>query len=250
MPLRSAERPRDRDNLALPVRFRADVSRTVTACSLLSPWCMSDSPVQVDVISPERFDRVQLLLRVGISVVMAIVGVTTAWLVGLMFVALPVIAAVAISVEGTDGYHAKVAPKVWSVLAWLLALSAYMSILVDRFPTEERGIKAAIRFTGRPTVGSALVRLLTSIPSGFVLSLLWCVSGLLCFIAVLFVLVTTSVPSSLLAFQRGVLRWNARLVAYHASLVDDYPPWSFDTDLSGDNPAGTASTSLPSAGSA
>jgi hypothetical protein len=27
-----------------------------------------------------------------------------------------------------------------------------------------------------------------------------------------------------------VLRWETRLVAYHASLVDEYPPFAFDTE--------------------
>jgi hypothetical protein len=37
-------------------------------------------------------------------------------------------------------------------------------------------------------------------------------------------------PRSILAFQRGAQRWQARLVACHASFVVDYPPWSFDTE--------------------
>ena len=44
------------------------------------------------------------------------------------------------------------------------------------------------------------------------------------------VLFTERIPPSILAFQRGVLRWNARLVAYHASLVEEYPPFALDTD--------------------
>jgi hypothetical protein len=43
---------------------------------------------------------------------------------------------------------------------------------------------------------------------------------------------------SILSFQRGVLRWQARLVAYHASLVEEYPPFSFETgDGHGATPA-------------
>ena len=39
-----------------------------------------------------------------------------------------------------------------------------------------------------------------------------------------------SIPAGILGYQRGVLRWQARLVAYHASLVDDYPPLALDTN--------------------
>ena len=42
------------------------------------------------------------------------------------------------------------------------------------------------------------------------------------------VLVSESVPNSLYDLQRGVVRWQARLFTYHASLVDRAPPLSFD----------------------
>lgn len=190
----------------------------------------SEYPVQIDVVSPVRFDRVQLLLRVGIAVVLGGFGLSAGWLVCLLFGALPLIAAVAISAD-RDVYRARVAPQIWRVLHWLLRLSAYMLLLVDRFPTEDtRRVVADIRYTGQPTLGTALGRLATSLPSGIVLMLLWLVSGPLWVVAALTVLLGLPMPRSILAFQRGVLRWQARLVAYHASLVEEYPPWSFDTE--------------------
>ena len=192
----------------------------------------NDYPVQIDVTSPPHFDRVQLLLRIGIAMVLGWVGVTAGWLVCLLFGALPLIAAVSIS-SARDAYLKEVAPPIWSVLAWLLRLSAYMLLLVDRFPAdEERSVTTEIRYTGQPTVGSALKRLITSIPSGIVLMLLWCVSGFLWVVAALAILLGASMPRSILAFQRSVLRWQARLVAYHASFVVEYPPWSLDTERS------------------
>ena len=190
----------------------------------------TDYPVQIDVTSPQHFDRVQLLLRIGVAILMGSLGVTAGWLACLLFGALPLIAAVAISSE-RDGYLANVAPPIWSVLGWLLRFSAYMLLLVDRFPTDDaRTVVSEIRYTGQPTVGSALARLITSIPSGVVLMLLWCVSSVLWVVAALAVLFGMSMPRSILAFQRGVLRWQARLIAYHASFVVEYPPWSFDTE--------------------
>jgi hypothetical protein len=196
----------------------------------------SEYPVQIDVTSPPSFDRVQLLLRIGIGILLGWLGVTAGWLVCLLFGALPLIAAISISSE-RDAYLEEVAPPIWSVLAWLLRLSAYMLLLVDRFPTDEaRSVVTKIRYTGQPTVGSALARLITSIPSGFVLMLLWFVSGVVWVVAALVVLLGLAMPRSILAFQRGVLRWSARLVAYHASFVVEYPPWSFDTE----SPSGQA----------
>ena len=189
----------------------------------------NDYPVQIDLHSPPHFERVQLLLRIGIAMLLGWVGLTAGWLVCLLFGALPLIAAVAIS-SGRDAYLKEVAPPIWSVLDWLLRLSAYMLLLVDRFPTDEaRSVVTEIRYTGQPTVDTALARLITSIPSGLVLMLLWCVSSVVWIVAALAVLFGLSMPRSILAFQRGVLRWQARLVAYHASFVAEYPPWSFDT---------------------
>src|SRR5690606_26967384 len=80
--------------------------------------------------------------------------------------------------------------------------------------------------TGQPTIGSALLRLLTSIPSAFVWCLLGIVSWLLCLFSYLTVLFAAKVPDSIVALQTGYLRWAARLFAYHASFVEEYPPFS------------------------
>ena len=189
----------------------------------------SDYPVHVEVTSPKHFERVQLLLRVILAIVLGWVGVTAGWLVWMLYGALPLIAAIAISARGSERYMAEVAPRVWRVLAWLLSLSAYMMLLVDRLPIDgDASTRVEIRFTGRPTVRTALMRLLTSVPSGFVLMVLWFVSSVLWLLAAALVLLGAPMPGSLLAFQRGVLRWQARLVAYHASFVDEYPPFAFD----------------------
>jgi hypothetical protein len=195
----------------------------------------SDYPVQIDVTSPPHFDRVQILLRIGIAILLGWLGLTAGWLVCVLFGVLPLIAAVAISSE-RDAYLEEVAPGIWAVLDWLLRLSAYMLLVVDRLPTDEtRSVVTAIRYTGHPTAGSALARFITSMPSGLFLMLLWFVSSVLWVVAALAVLLGLSMPRSILAFQRGVLRWQARLVAYHASFVVEYPPWSFDTEtLSGE----------------
>jgi len=197
----------------------------------------NESPVHVEVTSPLRFDRIQLLLRIFLAIALGWVGITGGWVVCLLYAALPLIAAIAISSRGGGWYAAEVGPRVWRVLGWLLQLSAFMMLLVDRFPTGEEDEPVQIRMelhpVREPTAGSALLRLLTSIPSGFVLMVLWFVSAVLWVIAALFVLLGSLMPRSILGFQRGVLRWQARLVAYHASLVDEYPPFSLDTEDGG-----------------
>jgi hypothetical protein len=190
----------------------------------------TEYPVQVDVTSPLRFDRVQLLLRIALSIILGWIGITAGWLICMLFGVLPLIAAIAISSVGATRYHSEVAPRVWRVLRWLLELWAYMALLVDRFPVESGDVRIDSRFTGTPTIGSALSRLITSIPSGIVLCVLWFASGVVWLVAAVIILLGATMPPSIIAFQRGVLRWQTRLVAYHASLVEEYPPFSMDTD--------------------
>lgn len=187
-------------------------------------------PVHVEISSPPRFERMQLLLRILLAILLGWVGITAGWLICVLYGALPVIAAVTLSSAGPDRWGQEVAPRMWRVLSWLLQFSAFMVMLVDRFPTgDDFPVKLELRASAKPAVGSALARLVTSIPSGIVLMVLWWVSGILWMVGALFVLFGASIPESILGFQRGVLRWQARLVAYHASLVDEYPPFSFDT---------------------
>jgi len=186
-------------------------------------------PVQLDVTSPPRYDRVQLALRAVIAIALGCLGVTGGWLMWLLYLALPVIAAVAVSTRGARSYLDELGPRLWHVLRWLLAFWAYMMLLIDRFPTREpTGVEVEIQVDGQPTPGSALLRLITSIPSGFVLGLLGIVSWVLVIAGAVMILIERRVPDGILGFQRGVLRWQARLLAYHASLVDEYPPFSFE----------------------
>jgi len=206
----------------------ADSSATAGTRVAAKPG-MSDYPIQLEVSSPPRFDRIQLLLRIAFAIVLGWFGITAGWLVFLLYFTLPLIAAIAISSIGGTRYIAELAPRLWNVLSWLLRLSAYMALLTDRFPTDNRdSVQIDARFTGQPTVRSALVRLLMSIPAGVAMCALWIVSSVVWIIEAIFVLIANRIPASLLAYQRGVLRWQTRLVAHHASLVDEYPPFSFD----------------------
>jgi len=191
---------------------------------------MSSYPVHVEVSSPPRFERLQLLLRIVLAIMLGWIGITAGWLVCMLYGLLPVIAAIAVSSRGGDGYLATVGPKLWRVLVWLLQFGAYMALITDRFPTgDDDAIRIEIQFTGKPTIGSALTRLATSIPSGLMLIFLWCVASVLWLVAAVVVLLDGQMPDAILAFQRGVLRWQSRLVAYHASLVEEYPPFLFET---------------------
>lgn len=190
---------------------------------------MRTSPVHVEVVSPAHHERIQVVLRILLAIALGWIGITTGWLVGLLFVALPLVAAISAS-TGPRRFREDTAPAVVRVLSWLLQLSAFMLLLTDRFPSgTDPNARIELPIHAQPTPGSALTRLLTSLPSGLVLMVLWFVSSVLWLVSAITVLVATTVPPSILGYQRGVLRWQARLVAYHASLVDDYPPFAVET---------------------
>lgn len=189
----------------------------------------TDHPVAVTIHSPTHFDRIQLVLRIAIAVAMAWLGFSAGWLAFMLYATLPIIAAVAISSTGSVGYLGDFAPGLWRVLRWLVQLSAYMMLVVDRFPTADDGVEVAIHFTGKPTIGSALIRLVTSVPSALLLSVLWVFAAISWLVAFGLVLIGGPVPPAVLAFPRGVVRWQARLLAYHASLIEEYPPFHLDT---------------------
>ena len=82
---------------------------------------------------------------------------------------------------------------------------------------------------GNPTAGSALSRLIVTLPYALVLAVLGCAAAIVWLICLVSALVSGVVPPGLYDYMRGVMRWQARLFAYHAALVDEYPPWSLDT---------------------
>lgn len=189
---------------------------------------MAAYPVQLEVSSPVQYDRVQLLLRLAISIVLGWLGITLGWLSWVLYLVLPLIAGIVVSARGSEVYLETTSTKVWPALRWLLGFGAYMLLLTDRVPLDERtGVQTELHTTGRPTAATALLRLLYSIPSAFVLCFVGIVSWVLWIVAFIAVLVTRTVPPSILAFQTGYLRWQARLLAYHASFIEEYPPFSF-----------------------
>jgi hypothetical protein len=193
-------------------------------------------PVTFDVSRPEKFERPQLFLRILIAIILWVLAGIVGWV---LYLAFPVLAAIFVSQKGPEKYLEEDGPRMTEWLRWVVAIFAYLLILTERFPTEkpEEIVRFEVSPGGSPTVGSALLRLIYSIPSVLVLGLLGIVSAVILLIAAVMVLIQENYPDGLYNFQRGVLRWEARLLGYHASLVDQYPPFALDT---GPEPAPTA----------
>jgi hypothetical protein len=190
---------------------------------------MSDD-LHLEITSPVHFDRSQLALRVLLAAALGAFGITLGWTAGVLYLVLPLLAAGGISSVGRDRYLAEYAPRLQLALEWLLRFEAYMMLLVDRLPTaDEHGVVIEVHPSGTPTIGSSLLRLVTSAPGAFVALVLTCVGGLLWLPGAIWILAGASMPRWILAYQRGVLRWQAGVLAYHASIVAHSPRWTFDT---------------------
>jgi len=187
-------------------------------------------PVHFDAIRPERFSRSQVFLRIAATVLLLFLGVSLRWLGGFLYLAIPIGAAALLAQgDGTGnpvGRLSRMTPGLRAVVGFL----AWLAFLTDRFPStdETEHLRFEIAPQGNPTVGSALLRLFTSIPVAFFAALLWFVAGLIGFVAALFVLVQERFPPALYDVQRGIVRLIARALAYHSSIVDTYPPFAFE----------------------
>jgi hypothetical protein len=183
-------------------------------------------PVTLEVERPPVFQRAHVFLRVALLVVIGWIGHPF----GLLWLGLPVLAAILVSQKGGQRYLDESGPTLTRVLNWLLDLVAYLALLTDELPGQGgHPVRFQVERSGSPTTGSALLRILYAIPSLIVLALLAFVGAIVWLIAVVLVLVNKSYPDSLWRFLLGLVRWEAWLLAYLASLVDRYPPFSLET---------------------
>lgn len=132
--------------------------------------------------------------------------------------------------KGGERYLAADGERVTRWIGFAVGLIAYLAFLTDKLPDgAQQNVRLAIARSGSPSVGSCLVRILKAIPSAFVLFLYGVAGWLVWVIAAISILVSERYPASLWNFERGMVRWEARLLGYLASLVDPYPPYSFQT---------------------
>jgi hypothetical protein len=179
--------------------------------------------VAFDVERPPSFAREHLILRIGVLIVVG-------WMVhplGVLWLGLPVIAAILIAQRGGRAYVDDDGPKIVEAIGWIIGLTAYVALLTDELPrTREPAVRFHVDPAGSPTVASALLRIVYAIPSILALSILTIVASVAWVIAALYIFANGRYPTGLWEFLRGVVGWEGRLLAYLASLVDGYPPFS------------------------
>ena len=105
-------------------------------------------PVTFDVDRPEKFERPHVFLRMLVAMILSILGGAVGWIFGLVYLALPVVAAIFISQKGGEQYLEEDGPRVTGWLRWIVAFYAYLGILTDRFPSEKP--EEIVRFEVKP----------------------------------------------------------------------------------------------------
>lgn len=185
-------------------------------------------PAVFEVQRPtQQFDRGQTAVRVLLILVLY-------WLlnglIGIAWWALPVFGAILISQKGAQKYleEAEKGPATWIRL--ILGFYAYATLLSDKLPLENptETVDFRVQPSGSPSIGQALLRIILAIPHGIVLGILGFIGAFVWAATVVTILMNGTYPEWGFTYFRGYLRWNARVLAYLASLVDEYPPFSFD----------------------
>jgi Domain of unknown function (DUF4389) len=190
---------------------------------------MTPYPVTFEIERPATMGRAQVFLRILI-LVLASWTLGSGSGLGLVYLGLPVVAAILIGQKGGARYVAEDGNRVTGWVAFIVGVLAYLAFLTDELPGGGgQPARLEIACSGSPTVGSALLRIVKAIPSVIVLTVLGLVSFLVGLIAAISILLNERYPERLWNFQTGVIRWHTRLLAYLASLVENYPPFSFDT---------------------
>jgi len=119
----------------------------------------ADYAVTFGVEPPDKFERPQVFLRILILVILSIVGSVAGLLFGLVYLGLPVLAAIFVSQKGSEKFLEEDGRRMSGWLRWLIAVYSYLGILTDRFPLEkpEEDVHFEVQTSGNPTVGSALL---------------------------------------------------------------------------------------------
>jgi hypothetical protein len=190
---------------------------------------VSPNPVTFDIERRSTMSRPHVFLRILILALVSWIAGTAGWL-GLVYLGFPVAAATLIAQKGGERYLKEDGERVSGWVAFIVGVLGYVAFLTDELPGGGRQpVRLEISRSGSPTIGTALLRIVKAIPSALVLGLLGVASTVVWVIAAFSILVSESYHQSLWNFQSGVIRWEARLLAYLASLVETYPPFSLDT---------------------
>jgi hypothetical protein len=183
---------------------------------------MLNHPVELEIEHPKHTARIHVVTRLVLLAAFGALGCSGIY--WFLYLAIPALVAMAVLSKGGERYLAEDAPRIIKVLRWLASAYAYLWLLTDVLPTAGGGpVDLRIEPAGRPTAGSALLRLLLGLPALVLLAVLSFVAGVLWLVGAVFILVRERLPGTIADFLALTLRVQFQLVAYHLSLVDAYP---------------------------
>jgi hypothetical protein len=183
-------------------------------------------PVTLNAQFPPVFRREQVFLRL---ILVVLIG----WVIhpiGLLWLGVPAVAAILIAKKSGQRYIDEDGPTVIRGLTAILAVIAYFALVTDRLPgRDDPVVQFQVERTGTPTVGSTLIRIVLAIPSLAVLAVITLLGAIVSVCAVVLILIDERYPENLWRFLLGIVRWDANVLAYLASLTDRYPPFTLQT---------------------
>jgi hypothetical protein len=126
---------------------------------------MISHPVLFEVERAPRMDRLHVLVRLLLLVAIGALGLGSVYWV--LYLVPPLVVALLVSGSGRVRYLAESAPVVVRVMRWFAGAYAYLWLLTDTVPAggEEGPVAFEVEIGGWPTMGSALKRLVTSLPA-------------------------------------------------------------------------------------
>ena len=101
-------------------------------------WFEMSYPVSFDIERPPAFQRAHVFLRLALLIVIGWIGHPF----GLLWLGVPVVAAILVSQKGGQRYLDEDGPKLTRLLGWIVAVIAYLALLTDRLPGRgEHGVR-------------------------------------------------------------------------------------------------------------
>lgn len=187
-------------------------------------------PVHYHVVRSDRFTRLQLAGRVVAFIALGVLGLSFGMVFLFAYLALPAFAASRLGgTSDPDRYIEKEGKHILTALRWFASVSAWAGMIVENLPggSPEETVVIEVEGSPHPEAASAMSRVLLGLPSALVLAFLGWFGVFVWLWAAISILFTQRVGKHSFRYLVGLQRWSIRLLAYQASLVDEYPPFSF-----------------------
>ncbi len=182
---------------------------------------MNTYPVDFELERPASMSRSQVFLRIVILVLVS-------WLIGSggglaldwLHLGFPAAAALLIARKDGERYLTEDGARVARWVGLTVTLIAYIALLTDELPGKRpRHRPCRDRSLRLPDGWQRAAPTFKAVPSALALALLGLVSSVVWLFAAISILVKEEYPEGRWNFQAGIVRWDARLLAYLASLV-------------------------------